>query len=391
MNLAARARSVPAMTGLDPFRAQSRLAWRNRLARWRREGAQTGVHAAALGGLAVLLGVPAWQARATWGGAIADALRQWPGATLAAATLVMATSFAATLRGLRTSARGDWLAALPVAPRLRSRRLRDAAMREASGFAALGTMLLVAAHASMPAFASFALALAAAMSLAWLATRSRFPMHAHSPAVHLIERGVFGSPKQELHGRFSASLVIDRGAGRLWRWQKLACGVALRGRTLAWGGLAWLAVPMGSGLGTVMTVGVAGLLLALMTGAWRRTLGVLPQAQAWLAPQPLAPARLLSGTAAVPMLVLAIAVASASGVLFALGTSALALFAALGMIASGVLQFGAVAAERAHPKRAPLVFLVHAVLLLGVLQAFPVAAMPLWAMQVTMLLRQALR
>jgi hypothetical protein len=400
----------------DPFRTQARFAWRNRWARLRRDRVQAAVHAAALFALALLLGVPAWNARAGWGGAVADLLRQWPTAVWLVAVSVMASSFAARWRALHAAARHDWLAALPVAASRRRRRVQDALLLQAAGFAAIGSVLLLAAHAGALHFATFLFAIATALSLAWPLAWWRERRVAVAGAGDASSRaadrsgGTAGAlvdsalqvrdaaaatdlrPVPSMRARETwSSVVADRGTGRLWRWQRLACGVALHGRTLAWGALAWLTVPMGGGFGAALVAGVAGISLAWLAGAWRRCLAVIPQAQRWLATQPMRPAQLLRAASGVPAVVLALAIAAVAGVPLALGVPALAAFAALALFAFGALQFAATAAERRRPARIALAFLVHAALLVGVLQAFPIAALPLWMVQMIMLLRRALR
>jgi hypothetical protein len=138
-------------------------------------------------------------------------------------------------------------------------------------------------------------------------------------------------------------------------------------------------------------VTIAGLSFALLSGAWRRSLAVLPQAQAWLAAQPLAPGRLLRATWAVPAFVLASATVAIAGVLAALGAWRLAGAVALALAGFGGLHYAATAAERARPRRAVLSFVLHAMLLLATVQSFPPAALPLWMVQMAWLLRRALR
>lgn len=355
----------------DPFREQARCARRNRFERWRRERGQAAFHLGALLALALLIGIPFWQNRGGWGDSLAALLRQWPMPVLLLAALAMTWRQAATLSALRAQAAGDWLAALPVPSTLRRRRVRDAMLREAAWHVAIGLVVLLAAGAAPPLFVVFAAAVVGAMAVAMPA--SRIALHRRRA--------------REQQG----SVIADRGAGRLWRWQRIACGVALRGRTLSLGALALLAAPMDSGIGVTLVLLTAGLTFALLSGAWRRSLRVLPQAQAWLATQPLTPWRLLRGACAVPATVLSVAIAAICGVFLALGTPWLAAVAALGVFGLGSLQFAVAAAERASPGRAPLVYLVHAVLLLGVVQSFPIAALPLWMVQMVVLLKRALR
>jgi hypothetical protein len=355
----------------DPFRAQARLAWHNRFARWRRDGAQSAFHAGALAALALLLAVPAWQSRAAWGASLAVLLHQWPMTVLLLATLAMTWRQAAVLGALRRQAAQDWLAALPVPAALHRRRRRDAMLREAAGHALVAALLLSGARAAPALVVVFALSMAGSLLLAVPVAR----VAAHPRRARLA----FGSP------------IADHGAGRLWRWQRIACGVALRGRTLSLGAFALLAPPMDSGIAVAAIVAIAGLSFALLSGAWRRSLAVLPQAQAWLAAQPLAPGRLLRATWAVPAFVLASATVAIAGVLAALGAWRLAGAVALALAGFGGLHYAATAAERARPRRAVLAFLLHAMLLLATLQSFPPAVLPLWMVQMAWLLRRALR
>lgn len=392
-----------AVTSFDPFRAQLRYAWRNRWARLCRERAQSGMHAAALLALVLLLGVPAWNSRAGWGAAIDSALQQWPTAIWLAAVALMTGRFTATWLARRAAARHDWLAALPVARSLRRRRVRDAVLLQAGVFAVFGAMLLSASDGEARTHAFFAIAIATSLLLAWPLSWWRARSAAGDAAKAAVPfrpdtADTPVDPASRSQARASSrshqtwsSVIADRGAGRLWRWQRLACGVALHGRTLAWGALAWLAVPMSGGVGALVVVGGVGISVALLAGAWRRSLAVIPQAQRWLEAQPIASERLLRAIWAVPALVLAVAIAAVACVLIALGTPALAAFAALALFAFGALQFAATAAERRRPARIALTFVVHVALLVGMLQAFPIAALPLWVVQMTLLLRRALR
>ena len=355
----------------DPFRAEARLAWGNRWVRWRRDGGQTLFHAGALAALAALLVVPLVQSRANWGASLASLLQQWPVAVWLVAVVFVTGRQAATLAAVRTHASRDWLATLPVPRALHRRRVRDAMLREALVHLGVGTLVLLSARAGASSYVAFAAAIVVSLVIA--PPLSRVATH-----------------RRRLKAQ-AGSVIADHGAGRLWRWQRIACGVALRGRTLSLGALALLTPPMDSGIVVAAVVAVAGLMLALLSGAWRRSLAVLPQAQAWLAAQPLPSSRLLRGTWAVPAGVLACAIVAGGGVLAALGAWRLSAFAALSLFALGALHFAATAAERRHPRRATLGFLLHAMLLIATVQSFAPAALPLWVAQMVWLLRRALR
>ncbi len=361
------------MTALafDPYRAEQRLRWHNRLTQWRAEMGQTALHGVALAALFALLLVPLLQVVGSAAPIANATLANWPWTLALVASLVMALRHAQRLVALRARQAREWLAAQPVARRMQTRRQRDQILRDALWHVAVGlvVLLLIDAHVAALAGVLVCVCLAAAVAI---------------PLSHRL------APRARASG-YLGSRIPDAGIGRFWRWQRIEIGIALRGRSLSFGIWALLLVPMGSGAFTVMAIAMAGLTLAALTTAWHRCLGVLPQAQAWLAAQPLSGARLLRATVAVPLVVLTTSVALIGLVLIALGTPALAAFAALGLIAVGSLQFACAAATRAHPRRMSMLFLVHVTLLIGVLQALPPLAVLCWALQLGFLLRQAAR
>jgi hypothetical protein len=359
-----------ATVSFDPFRAQQRLQWRNRIATWRADSTQSGVHAAALGALASLLAWPAWQGLQGVEPAAQLALQHWPSALALVAGFGLAWQQAGMLARTRQRDARDWLQAQPVAEALRRRRERDRRMRLALLQAGAGAMPLLAIDAARAASAWIVLAAVAAIVAPRLVRRPS-------------QRGI---PRTALRAR-----VASRGAGRLWRWQLIETAVALRGQRVAPGLWALLLIPMGSGVPVVLAVAAAGVVLALLSTAWSRSLGVLPQAQHWLAPQPLRGAALLHATLAVPGTILALACALVAGVLFELGTPRVAVFAVFALASLGALHFAACAAERARPRRIALRFALHAALWLAALQTLPPLLIASWPLQLGWLMRDAMR
>lgn len=355
----------------DPFRAERALHWRNRVGRWRADAAQTLLHAAALLALVALLAPPLLHGIEAAGPVLHAALQRWPLALGLAAFALLALRQAGRQHALRRREAREWWLAQPIAPALRRRRAwRIATLEALLQFALAGLVLGLARVAPGVYGVCAALVLAAAAAGPLLADRI--------------------AARQSRRER-AGSRVGDAGAGRLWRWQRVETGVALRGRQLALGLWALLLVPMGSGPATVVATLAAGLLLAILATAWTRVLAVLPQAQAWLQSQPLAGWRWLAALVAVPAALLLLATSLIASALAAAGAPGLALAAVVALVAGGVLQFAVVFAWRAAPRRIALQTLLQLMLLVAVVQAFAPLAALLWLLQVALLLRRGVR
>lgn len=357
----------------DPFRAQTRLLWRNRVARWRANAAETAFHGTALAALGLFLAsqVPAFLERVDAAGQLRHLVQQWPMATAAVLSVVLLLRQHRIASDEAALRRSSWLSVLP----LRLDMLRRRAWRRHAVEASLqgGVLLAALALADLGANAmvcAVAIAGVAAALAPWLPQRET-----RGGGLDLRQR----------------SAVIDRGIGRLWRWQKVEAGIAFRARTMAGGILLLLLVPMGSGPVVVGVMLFCGFAMAWLIGAWRRALGVLVSAQAWLAPQPLRPAVLLRDTVAVPAAVLGIAMLAVCVLFVSLGTPRLAWIAALVLFAFGALHAACVAASRRVPRRIAIVFVLHVALLLAALQAYPPLVVVMWPLQVGLLLRKAVR
>lgn len=361
------------MTALsfDPYRAEQHLRWRNRMTQWLAEIGQTVLHGVALAALFALLLVPLSQVVASAAPIANAALAKWPWTLGLVASIVMALRHAQRLVALRARQAREWLVAQPVAHWMQTRRQRDQILSDALWHVLLGLVVLLSIDAHVATLAGL-------LGCACLSAALAIPL-SHRLAARAPPSGYLGSR------------IPDAGIGRFWRWQRIETGVAVRGRSLGFGMWALLLVPMGSRPFHVVAIAMAGLALAALSTAWHRSLGILPQAQAWLAAQPLSGARLLRATFAVPLVVLTTSVAVIGLVLIALGTPVLAAFNALGLIAVGSLQFACAAATRAQPRRMLMLFLVNLALLIGVLQALPPLAALCWPLQLWLLLRQAAR
>lgn len=357
----------------DPYHRQQRLLWQNRIARWRAAAGETVFHALGLCALAavVLWPLPALIEQADPWGAVGAALSRWPLAIGPALLLTMFWRQRHVLAVFERKRDGDWLGLQPVPDSVHRHRRRARQHREAALQAFLGACLVIASGASWW-WLGFLLAGAVAMVVL-------------APRLHV------GRDTQATWNIRQRSAVADAGTGRLWRWQKVEAGFAFRGRSLAGGALILLLIPIGSGVLAIAACFAAGLVAAALSNAWRRCLGVLPAAQAWLSPQPLRGARLLVATCVLPALLLAVAVSMIVIVCAGLGAARFGVLAGAALAAVGILQFACVAAERTRPRRSGMVFVLHLTVLIGVLQALPMAAPLLWVAQTGLLLRRAVR
>ena len=357
----------------DPYQRQQRLFWQNRIARWRAAAGETAFHALGLCALAAvaLWALPALFERADPWSALGAALSRWPLPIGPALLLTMLWRQNHVLAVLQQKRSGDWLGLQPIPDSVHRHRRRVHQHREAALQVVSGACLVFASDASRWWLVFLVASAVAAVLLAPLLHRRR--------------------DTQTLWNIRRRSAVVDAGAGWLWRWQKVEAGFAFRGRSLAGGALILLLIPIGSSVVAVALCFAAGLVTAALSSAWNRCLGVLPAAQAWLAPQPLRGARLLIATCVMPALLLACAVSMIVLICVGLDAARFGVLAGAALAALGILQFACVAAERARPRRSGMVFVLHLTLLIGVLQAMPMAAPLLWLAQVGLLLRAAVR
>lgn len=346
---------------------QDRLRWSNRVARWRADPAQSGFHALALGLMALLaLGLLMAQRESLL--ALWQLATTRPALPLGLLGVFAAIDQRAAQRRLLAGWRSDWLAAQPLqAEARRAYRWRRGLRR--AGVQVLALALLLGALSAAPeALAAVLLAHAGGALLGGLSADRNWPR-----------------PRRAVrHGLFA-----PRGRGRLWRWQRQAAGLALLPRHLAPLFALWLLVPRGP----LLMAGVALFLLGLglLASAFRRMLGVLADAEAWLAAEGIAARRWVPRALLLPSLLLATGGVLSALLLFGLDAQPAfyALLAAVVMVAG--LALLAAAAERRHPRRLALVLPLHLALLLGCAQALPPLLPLCWLLQCGVLLRRSLR
>jgi VIT1/CCC1 family predicted Fe2+/Mn2+ transporter len=117
---------------------------------------------------------------------------------------------------------------------------------------------------------------------------------------------------------------------------------------------------------------------------------VLPAAQRCLAVQPIRARRLLATWSLLPLAIVAALIVVVALVLSSNAAVNLVLPAALAILALAGLGMACVAAERRNPRRIGLVFSLHLMALLAVVQALPPIAVLLWSAQMVWLLRRGL-
>jgi hypothetical protein len=361
-------------TPFDPWQAQWRCEWGNRLAALRAAPAQPVFHALALLALAAVLLPATLDAIRDFGEPARAALARWPWAIAVGLLAACAAQQANARRRERDERAHGWLSAQPVA----AAAWRRGAWRRAATIAALQAGIFVSVTwllvlGTTPKLAAFGLPLLAMLPEAMRAPALATPRRSHAHPTRAVARP---------------------GAGRIWRWQLAQAQDILgpRRASLLLTVLVVLALmPLNTGLSILLSSAGAALTLLLLGGAWQRSLEVLPAAQRWLQAQPFRPAQLLRDWVRVPLAILALAVAAVAVPLSVVGAVRLLLPIVLLLVALALLHLGVVAAERARPRRIPLQVLLHVGAFVGVLQAFPPAVLPLWVGQVAWLARRSLR
>jgi hypothetical protein len=361
-------------TPVDPWQAQRRHEWGNRLAALRAAPGQPVFHALLLLALAAVL-LPALVGELHDPvGPLAVAVARWPWVVLGAVLLACAWQQLVAHRRAQHERMHGWLSAQPVQPQARRGHARRAAVR----VAVLQVVVLVALAATVALPRGVALGLlvmpVAALAIEWL----------RSPGL---------APEGSVWIRRDRT-VVRRGVGRVWRWQLAQAQDVLgpRRASLMVTVLVVLALlPMNAGLALLLATLAAALTLLLLCGAWLRSVMVLADAHRWLQAQPIRARRLLGRWLRVPLAILAIALVTTGLALVVVGAARLWLPIALLLVAFASLHLGAVASERGRPRRIPVAVSLQWLVFLGVLQAFPPAAAPVWLLQMAWLARRSLR
>jgi len=341
----------------NPDLLQSQFEWRNRIAGWRmRIDESAFLMLAALGfvGVGLWLVDPHWSrllyAGAPWSQPLPAVLI---GLGLAAALLWRAQTRRA---GLARVQGDDWLAAQPIAPaaRRRARTVRAAWTAASSALVLLCLLVWASARSSEPAPLLIGLLASAALSapllIGWLPER----------------RQVVGSPRRSL----AVAVAIPVGtSGLALLGAALEPALARLPRGASWTAGTFILLPPSTpaiAIPALMLLFTATSMAIDLVAHWRAR---FLADQAWLAAQPLAPARLFAAYRRPLLRRGSLLVLVAGACLHLLGapalfaaTLALALWLAL---ADGVLCGFA---TRSTPNRYPLQCMLHGMLLLATIQ-----------------------
>ena len=352
---------------IQPYFEERRQTWRNRVADWRERSDETLFLAAASTALlliAIFLISIAWQKAAD----VVTALRAAaPLRFLLIATVLMSVHQAWTIRRQRALWQRHWLAQQPIAESLRIRLLCHRLlmrMLAGIGLGALGAHLASLAPADIAAWAT------ACVIAALIGWRLGFVDHA-------------GTPNQRRELVFNVS-----GQGTLMRWQWIEVAAVLSPYRLKRS--LWLILLVPTGHWSAFVIMIFLLLSGVLVMAWSRSLAMIPAAHRWLNIQPITPAQLLLGCTRLPALVFA-AMAALSMVVLTAGAMQHAIPIVIAALAAiSILHFCCVAAERQRPRRIGLLFALHTIVLIAVLQTMPILLPIVWVLMITRLLRKGL-
>lgn len=349
----------------DPYAAQRRCLWRNRIARWRQAPGETAFQAAIWLALAVLSGtaVAALAGRRDLADGVLALTQAAPWAWLLAWGGLIAMRVRLRVRGWESRDAAGWLGAQPVAARARQGARTRVVLCCVVPHALAGALLFAFLRLPWTAWGWLLLMLvvAPAAGVAW--ARWRRPSAERATRA---EAGDAAGTSRHLAGR-----------GCLWRWQMREALAGIGPRALRHGLWMLLLIPVGAGALAAGLALATGLALAAYLAAWRRGLEVLVQAERWLGAQPLRPRFWLSGLG-VPLALAAPGAVAAGFALAALGAARVAPWIGFALFALAMLQALCTLALRRTPARIALAFAAHLALIGAVWQAFPPLLAPLW-------------
>jgi hypothetical protein len=353
-----------AADAFDPYAAQARARWRNRVDGWRATPGETAFHA---GALLLALGIAGWLLLASW-----PSLRAALHALLAnpaLASLLWLVAVGIDQHRLRRVQRqrwaNDWFVAQPITPAQRQRRRWNEAFSRMLALGLPVVVVLLLAERAVALLPAGLLALLGAAVGHWLAD--------HPPRL--------GAARQRRYSMLQAS-----GPGSLWRWQWIVAGRALTPRALAACLPVLLLIPRGPAL--LLGVAIVMVMVLATTAAWLRMLAVIVDAQRWLDVQPLPGRDWLPAALWLPLALLGTALLTAAAAM-ALGGASSTLLLALPLLgALALLHLGAVLAERRRPRRIVLLSAAQQLLLLAGLQVAPPLLPLLFLLQLGWLLRR---
>jgi len=355
----------------DPYRAERRLLWRNRLQRWRAHPAETVFHAVGWLAVAALLLTLLIAQRDALGAAITSLLQTWPRLLLALLLFLIVLDQRRARQRQRAAEASDWFNAQPISAALRRQhRWRAGAWRTA-------------------------ITLVAFTLLAQLGEIAPLHIALLSPLIVLVallgnvlgERMLLGGSSTSRAHRLSVLPINGRGS--LMRWQAIEAGAALAPKALAPLLLVILLVPRGP----VQMVAVALLLLciALAINGWRRAVQVIVMATHWLHAEPIRRRQLVLRCLPLPTLTLMTASGCVLLLAWASGQTLLGGMLAAVFAVTGLLWLGVVASAPHATRRHPLHFALQLVMLVAALQSLPPLAPLVFCAQLLLFAYRILR
>lgn len=359
----------------DPYLAQRRHVWRNRLTRWRQAPGETVFHAAIISVLAIMTLLVLAGRRDLAEGLLA-LTRAAPWAWLLAWGGLMAMQLRLRLLHWQARDADGWLSVQPVAARVRACERGRVVLRGVWPHALAGVLLfgLMALPWTAWFWLVLMLALASAAAVLWA---KGVPLHAVRPT----------KPQND---ETPATARRRTGHGRLWRWQAREALAGFGPRALRHGLWMLLLIPVGASALAAAIALATGLALAAYLAAWQRSLDVLVQAERWLGAQP-APARFWLSGLLVPLALAAVGASATGSALAALGAVRVAPWIGFALFALALLQaLCTLAMRRTSPRIAPI-FTLHVALLGATWQAFAPLVALLWLAMCLRLLFRGLR
>ena len=352
---------------VDPYAAQARARWRNRVDGWRAAPGETAFHA---GALLLALCLAGWLLLASWP-SLRTALHTLL-ANPALAGLLWLVAVALDQHTLRRAQQqrwaSDWLAAQPISPAQRRRRRWNEAFSRLLALCLPVVVALLLAERAEALLPAALLALLGAAAGHWLAD--------HLPRLPAV--------RQRRYSMLQAS-----GRGSLWRWQWIVAGRALTPRALAACLPVMLLIPRGPAL--LLGVAIVVVMTLATAAAWLRMVALIVEAQRWLDTQPLRGGDWLPAALWLPLALLGAALVTAAAAM-ALGGASPTLLLALPLLgALALLHLAAVLAERRRPRRIVVLSAAQQLLLLAGLQAAPPLLPLLFLLQLGWLLRRGWR
>lgn len=361
----------------NPYLAQRRCLWRNRVSYWRQAPGEATFHAVIWLALAAMLGTAAVSLSSRELAEAALALiRSAPLAWLSGWEALLAMQVRSRLHDWQRRDAFGWLAAQPVTAGVRRRERQRVVLNCVVWHALGGALLLLFLRAPWVVWGWLALGLTgASVAGAFWAMRDR------SAAGRAAQMQVDDHRESSRH---------FAGPGCLWRWQVREALAGISPRALRHGLWMLLLIPVGAGTFAAGLALAIGLVLAACLAAWRRSLEVLVQAERWLGTQPARAGFWWSGLG-LPLALAALGAVAVGFAVAVLGAERVAPWIGFALFALAMLQALCALALRRTPGRIALAFALHLALLGAVWQTFPPLLVPLWLGVCLRLVRRGMR